>query len=79
MITCNGIVGLCLVVATLRQRVATFNPEGTATTFATVITLATPHPPRPPSHPPGRRRASRDLLRVPAPCGEPVRNCAVQS
>jgi Ca2+:H+ antiporter len=41
MITCNGIVGLCLVVATLRQRVATFNAEGTATAFATVITLAT--------------------------------------
>jgi len=41
MITCNGIVGLCLVVATLRERVATFNAEGTATAFATVITLAT--------------------------------------
>jgi Ca2+:H+ antiporter len=41
MITCNGIVGLCLVVATIRQRVATFNAEGTATAFATVITLAT--------------------------------------
>lgn len=41
MITCNGIVGLSLVVATLRQRVATFNAEGSATAFATVITLAT--------------------------------------
>ena len=41
MITCNGIVGLCLVVATLRRRVATFNAEGTATAFATVLTLAT--------------------------------------
>jgi Ca2+:H+ antiporter len=41
MITCNGIVGLCLVVVTLRQRIGTFNAEGTATAFATVITLAT--------------------------------------
>lgn len=41
MITCNGVVGLCLVVVTLRRRVATFNAEGTATAFATVITLAT--------------------------------------
>ena len=41
MITCNGVVGISLVVATLRQRVASFNAEGTATAFATVITLAT--------------------------------------
>jgi len=41
MITCNGIVGLCLVVTALRRRIATFNAEGTATAFATVITLAT--------------------------------------
>src|SRR5262245_27543097 len=41
MITCNGVVGLCLVVATLKRRIATFNAEGTATAFATVITLAT--------------------------------------
>ncbi len=41
MITCNGVVGISLVVATLRQRVATFNAEGSATAFATVITLAT--------------------------------------
>ena len=41
MITCNGVVGLCLVVTTLRRRIATFNAEGTATAFATVITLAT--------------------------------------
>jgi Ca2+:H+ antiporter len=41
MITCNGVVGLCLVVSTLRRHVATFNAEGTATAFATVITLAT--------------------------------------
>jgi Ca2+:H+ antiporter len=41
MITCNGIVGLCLVVSTLRRRIATFNAEGAATAFATVVTLAT--------------------------------------
>ncbi len=41
MITCNGVIGISLVVATLRRRVATFNAEGSATAFATVITLAT--------------------------------------
>jgi Ca2+:H+ antiporter len=40
MITCNGIVGLSIVVAALRDNVATFNPEGAATAFATVVTLA---------------------------------------
>ena len=41
MITCNGVIGISLVVATLRRRVASFNAEGSATAFATVITLAT--------------------------------------
>ena len=41
MITCNGIVGLSLLVGTLRTRVAEFNAEGTATALATVATLAT--------------------------------------
>jgi Ca2+:H+ antiporter len=41
MITCNGIVGLSLLVGALRRRVATFNAEGTATALATVSTLAT--------------------------------------
>ena len=41
MITCNGIVGLSLLVATLRRRFADFNAEGTATALATVATLAT--------------------------------------
>ena len=41
MITCNGIVGLSLLVGALRRRVATFNAEGTATALATVATLAT--------------------------------------
>ncbi|MDQ1020424.1 Ca2+/H+ antiporter [Streptomyces afghaniensis] len=29
VITCNGIVGLCLLVASLRHATAVFNPEGT--------------------------------------------------
>ncbi|MGW1891857.1 calcium:proton antiporter [Streptomyces sp. NPDC002004] len=41
MITCNGIVGLCLLVAALRHRVAVFNPEGTGAALGTVATLAT--------------------------------------
>ena len=41
MITCNGIVGVSLLVGALRQRVAHFNAEGTATALATVLTLAT--------------------------------------
>ena len=41
MITCNGIVGICLVVGALRRRLAVFNAEGTATALATVCTLAT--------------------------------------
>jgi len=41
MITATGIVGLSLLTATLRHRVATFNAEGTATALATVATLAT--------------------------------------
>lgn len=41
MITCNGVVGLTLVVSTARRGIASFNAEGTATAFATVITLAT--------------------------------------
>lgn len=41
MITCNGIVGLCLLVASLRHRTAVFNPEGSGAALATVATLAT--------------------------------------
>jgi Ca2+:H+ antiporter len=41
MITCNGIVGLSLLVGALRRRFAEFNAEGTATALATVSTLAT--------------------------------------
>jgi Ca2+:H+ antiporter len=41
MITCNGIVGISILAAALRDRLAVFNAEGSATAFATVITLAT--------------------------------------
>ncbi|MEU6881500.1 ionic transporter y4hA [Streptomyces sp. NPDC046712] len=41
MITCNGIVGLSLLVGALRTRVAVFNAEGSGGAIATVCTLAT--------------------------------------
>jgi Ca2+:H+ antiporter len=41
MITCNGVVGLSLLAASLRHRTAVFNPEGTGAALATVATLAT--------------------------------------
>ncbi|GGW68447.1 ionic transporter y4hA [Streptomyces lucensis JCM 4490] len=41
MITCNGIVGLSLLVASLRHGTAVFNPEGTGAALATVATLST--------------------------------------
>ncbi|MCX3060424.1 calcium:proton antiporter [Streptomyces beihaiensis] len=41
MITCNGIVGLSLLTAALRHRVAVFQSEGTGGALATVATLAT--------------------------------------
>ena len=41
MITCNGIVGLALLVAALRQHVVGFRAEGTSAALATVATLAT--------------------------------------
>jgi Ca2+:H+ antiporter len=41
MITCNGIVGLSVLVGALRHGLANFNAEGTATALGTVLTLAT--------------------------------------
>lgn len=41
MITCNGIVGLCLLVGALRHRVVAFNAEGSSGALTTVATLAT--------------------------------------
>ena len=41
MITCNGILGLSLLIGALRRRVTVFNPEGTGGALATVATLAT--------------------------------------
>jgi Ca2+:H+ antiporter len=41
MITCNGILGLSLLVGAVRRRIAVFNPEGTGSAFATVAAIAT--------------------------------------
>ena len=41
MITCNGILGVSVLIAALRRHVATFNAEGAATALATIATLAT--------------------------------------
>ncbi len=41
MITCNGIVGLSLLLGALRYKVTIFNAEGTGAALATVATLAT--------------------------------------
>jgi Ca2+:H+ antiporter len=41
IITCSGIVGVSLQVATLRTRVTLFNPEGTRAGLATITALAT--------------------------------------
>src|SRR4051812_24357555 len=41
MITCNGLLGLSLLVGAARRHVAVFNPEGTGGAFATVIMIAT--------------------------------------
>jgi Ca2+:H+ antiporter len=40
MISANGIVGLALLYGALRHHLARFNPEGTGSALATVITLA---------------------------------------
>ena len=40
MITCNGILGLSLLVGALRRHIAVFNSEGTGGAFATVATIA---------------------------------------
>src|SRR4051794_28401442 len=41
MITCNGIVGLSLLLGALRHHITVFNAEGTGAALATVATLAT--------------------------------------
>jgi len=41
MITCNGILGISVLIGALRRHVARFNAEGTATALATVLTLTT--------------------------------------
>jgi Ca2+:H+ antiporter len=41
MITCNGVVGLALLVGALREHVVPFRAEGTTAALSTVATLAT--------------------------------------
>ena len=41
MLTMNGIVGVSLLVAALKYRLAVFNPEGTGSALGSVIVLAT--------------------------------------
>ncbi|MFG2043644.1 calcium:proton antiporter [Dactylosporangium sp. NPDC048998] len=41
MVTCNGIVGLALLIGALRRHVTAFNAEGAGAALATVVTLAT--------------------------------------
>ena len=41
MITCNGIVGICLLAGSRRHGMVVFNKEGTGGALATVATLAT--------------------------------------
>ncbi|WP_343036602.1 calcium:proton antiporter [Flexivirga aerilata] len=41
MITCNGIVGISLLVGAIRHDTVTFNAEGTGAALACVLTLAT--------------------------------------
>jgi Ca2+:H+ antiporter len=41
MITCNGIVGLSLLLSAVRHGIALFNAEGSGAALATVATLAT--------------------------------------
>ena len=41
MITCNGIVGLCLLLGAIRKDITVFNAEGSGAALATVATLAT--------------------------------------
>ncbi|AUG75299.1 Cation/proton antiporter [Kitasatospora sp. MMS16-BH015] len=40
MITCNGIVGISILVTALKHRVAVFNSEGTGAAFGAIATLA---------------------------------------
>ena len=41
MITCNGILGISLLVGAIRRRISVFNPEGTGAALAAVATIAT--------------------------------------
>jgi Ca2+:H+ antiporter len=41
MIICNGVIGLCLLMGSLKHRVVDFRPEGTTPPLAVLATLAT--------------------------------------
>ncbi|WP_431677631.1 calcium:proton antiporter [Kitasatospora sp. KL5] len=41
MITCNGVLGLSILLTALKHRIAVFNAEGTGAAFATIATLST--------------------------------------
>ena len=41
MITCNGIIGLSVVAATLKQKLATFNAEGSGAALGAITVIAT--------------------------------------
>jgi Ca2+:H+ antiporter len=90
MISANGIVGLALLVGALRHHLANFNPEGTGSALATVITLAsvtlvlprfttsTPGPefsgPSSPSRRSARWRCTPSSC-SPRPCGTATSSC----
>ncbi len=40
MITCNGIVGLCLLIGAVRHHVVSFHAEGSTGALAAVVTLS---------------------------------------
>lgn len=41
MIICNGVIGLCLLMGTLRHRVLAFRVEGTSPSLSVLVTLST--------------------------------------
>lgn len=59
MITCNGIIGISLLLGALRHGLTVFNAEGTGAALATVATLATLSPVLPHSRLAGQDRSSR--------------------
>jgi Ca2+:H+ antiporter len=82
MITCNGIVGLSLLLGALRHGLVSFNAEGTGAAVATVTTLAvlslvlpTSSPRRSWRSPRSRRWCSTAPSCSPRPCGTATSSC----